>query len=132
MNGTELAGRNIIVREDREDRDLKGFQQGGEGGEGRPARRPRNNDNQGEGKCSGLQVVVQNLPWSYTWQELKALFANSGEVVRAEIMMDRNQRSKGYGTLAFLDAESAQNAINTLNGLDVKGRAITVKLDRFA
>lgn len=45
-------------------------------------------------QSSQLQVVVLNLPWSVTWQTLKDHFANTGKVVRADVVLDDSGRSR--------------------------------------
>lgn len=40
------------------------------------------------------QVVVHNLPWSITWQELKDIFSHTPGVVRADVIIDANGRSR--------------------------------------
>ena len=39
------------------------------------------------------QVVVHNLPWSCTWQQLKDHFGDFN-VERAELVLDSNNRSR--------------------------------------
>ena len=41
-----------------------------------------------------LQVVVHNLPWSTTWQELKDAFAETGPIERADVILDAAGRSR--------------------------------------
>jgi RNA recognition motif-containing protein len=163
FNGFELAGRKIMVREDREDRDVKQYNRengieappaagrdGGRGGRrgrgrGRGRGGPRGGGRQQEGQefaqggeegavdqSSGMQVVVQGIPWSYTWKELKAIFEDCGPISRADVAYGRDQRSRGYGTVRFESAEAAEDAINKHNGEELEGRTLTVKLDRFA
>ncbi|XRB13561.1 RRM domain-containing protein [Pseudoscourfieldia marina] len=168
FNGTELAGLNIIVREDREDRDLKDYNRqngvestkrppkkergggggggggggeagGGGGSDGNAApreRKPRPEQPPavpGEEQCSGLQVVVHNLPWSVTWQQLKDHFASCGSVDRADIQQDnRTGKSKGYGTIRFTETSAASSAISKFNETEFEGRTIKVAYDRYA
>ena len=68
------------------------------------------------GNNDGTQVYVGNLPWRTSWQELKDLGAQFGEVHRADVAADRfTGRSKGFGTLKFATQEAAQQAIEQLN-----------------
>lgn len=146
LNGTDLAGRKLLVREDREDRDVRaarGENGEGEGGE-RPPRRerppreprapraPRPPREERPEASSGLQVVVQGLPWSYTWKELRPLFDEFGEVERADVVIGRDGRSRGYGTVRFTTPEAASAAIEGKHATELEGRTLTVKLDRFA
>eukprot|EP01024_Parvocaulis_polyphysoides_P022643 TRINITY_DN20_c0_g1_i1.p3 TRINITY_DN20_c0_g1~~TRINITY_DN20_c0_g1_i1.p3 ORF type:complete len:222 (-),score=55.25 TRINITY_DN20_c0_g1_i1:1579-2244(-) len=138
MNGKEIAGRNVLVREDREDRDLKdpndpGRGVGGGGGRGRGrGRGGRGGGRMGGGRGSGLQVVVHGLPWRYTWKDLKDMFNEIGQVDFAEVMMDDQGRSKGFGTVRFTNPDDAAAAIDQFNGVDVEERMMTVKYDKYA
>lgn len=146
LNGAELAGRRISVREDREDRDVKQFIEGeGDGGTGgaghevapRPARgrgrgRGRATRPVVEGDPSGFQICVQGIPWKYTWKELKDLFTESGEVERADVMTAPDGRSKGWGTVRFTAKEGASAAIEAFHGSQLEGRTLTVFLDKKA
>ena len=46
------------------------------------------------GFSSGLQVVVHNLPWDCTWQQLKDAFQQCGEIERADVVFDSRGRSR--------------------------------------
>ena len=65
-------------------------------------------------------MVVHNLPWSMTWQGLKDLFSEAGNVSRADVMTDDHNRSKGYGTVLFSTKEEAEAAIEMFNETDVR------------
>jgi hypothetical protein len=41
-----------------------------------------------------LQVVVHNLPWDCTWQQLKDAFNDCGEIERADVVFDSRGRSR--------------------------------------
>ena len=40
------------------------------------------------------QVVVQGIPWSYTWKELKDMFADIGSIERADVAIGSDGRSR--------------------------------------
>jgi hypothetical protein len=40
------------------------------------------------------QVVVHNLPWDCTWQQLKDAFTACGEIERADVVFDSRGRSR--------------------------------------
>ena len=68
------------------------------------------------GNNDGTQVYIGNLPWRTSWQELKDLGAQFGEVHRSDVAQDRfTGRSKGFGTLKFASPDQAQAAIEALN-----------------
>lgn len=144
LNGAELGGRRILVREDREDRDVKNVAgQGPRAPRGRgPGRGARSRGGRGggrsgpagavSGESSGLQIVVQGIPWSYTWLELKELFAEYGEVERADIAQGADGRSRGFGTVRFTTADAATAAIEKMDRSELEGRSLAVFLDKYA
>ena len=76
-------------------------------------------------------VYVGNLNYRMRDEDLKQIFADFGEVVSAKVIMDRDSgRSKGFGFVEMGDEESAQKAIESLDGQDVEGRAMNVKAAR--
>ncbi len=77
------------------------------------------------------KIYVGNLPYSVNDAALKSNFSEYGTVSSARVMMDRDTgQSKGFGFVEMSSAESAQAAIDALNGMSVDGRAITVNLAR--
>ena len=78
-----------------------------------------------------MNIYVGNLPFSLSEEELRNLFAQYGEVVSAKVMTDKfTGRSRGFGFVEMSDQEAGQNAINALNGSEVKGRALRVDVAR--
>eukprot|EP01025_Chloroclados_australasicus_P054355 TRINITY_DN643_c0_g1_i1.p2 TRINITY_DN643_c0_g1~~TRINITY_DN643_c0_g1_i1.p2 ORF type:complete len:288 (+),score=46.00 TRINITY_DN643_c0_g1_i1:220-1083(+) len=84
------------------------------------------------GESTGMQVVVHGLPYAYAWQDLKDLFRSVGDVDFADIAKDRKGNSKGFGIVRFKTEEDAKNAIAEMNGSELEGRVLAVKIDRFA
>lgn len=75
----------------------------------------------------GNKLYVGNLPYTATEQEIATAFAQSGTVVSAKIIMDRESgRSKGFGFVEMSTDQEAQNAIESFNGAEMGGRALTV------
>lgn len=56
----------------------------------------------------------------------------AGSVVRADVHMTPDGRSRGSGIVAFDNPDDAQNAIAQFNGYDWQGRQIEVREDRYA
>ena len=56
----------------------------------------------------------------------------AGQVVRADVHMTPDGRSRGSGIVAFDNPDDAQNAIQLFNGYDWQGRQIEVREDRYA
>ena len=121
-----LHSRSIFVREDREPVSSPGGG-GGKGGGG------------GGGKgfgaasaSSGCQVFVGNLPWEFAWQALKDHFRAAGNVVHADVMMDVDGRSRGFGTVLFSTTREAAKAIQLFNESFLLGRQIEVRPDQHS
>ncbi len=75
----------------------------------------------------GRRLYVGNLAWAVTDQDLEDAFAEAGKVENAQVIMDRaTNRSRGFGFVEMATDEGADNAINNLNGRDIKGRPIRV------
>jgi RNA recognition motif-containing protein len=66
------------------------------------------------------------------WQELKDLFRQAGTVQRADVSIDYQGRSRGFGQVVMANPEEAQNAIKLLNGSEIQGRVIEVREDKYA
>jgi RNA recognition motif-containing protein len=73
------------------------------------------------------KIYVGNLPHSTSDEELQNLFASHGEVMSAQVIIDRDTgRSKGFGFVEMTSDDEAQSAINALNGQQFGGRPLTV------
>ena len=74
-------------------------------------------------------IYVGNLTFQTTSGELEALFAEHGEVTRAQVIMDRDTgRSRGFGFVEMASADEARAAISALNGRNIDGRDLTVNV----
>lgn len=105
-----------------------GYDAGRGGGRGFERRPPPGTP----GVSSGLQVVVHNLPWDCTWQQLKDAFTDCGAIERADVVKDSRGNSRGFGVVRFGSAELAQQAVEKMNNKEVGGRVVTVRIDRYA
>jgi len=73
------------------------------------------------------KLFVGGLPYATTDEELRTHFAQAGNVLSAQIVMDRmTGRSKGFGFVEMESDEEATKAIETLNGTDFGGRSLAV------
>src|SRR3954454_18518422 len=71
------------------------------------------------------KLYVGNLTYDTTEDNLVELFSEYGEVLSAQIIIDRDtNRSKGFGFVEM--ANGADEAANALNGQDYRGRNLTV------
>jgi len=74
-----------------------------------------------------MRIYAGNLSYSVTDDNLRAAFADFGNVDSADVVMDRSTgRSKGFGFVEMSDANEAKAAIEGLNGKDLDGRALNV------
>lgn len=122
MNDTVLKGRQMFVREDKESKEYKaatggsssgGVSSGGSSGEG------------------GVAVYFGNLSWDTTWQQLKDFAKGAGGAPgKADIAVGTDGRSRGYGIVRFPGVSDAEAAISRLNGADLGGRPVEVRMDR--
>ncbi len=75
----------------------------------------------------GTRLYVGNLSFSSTVDTLRAAFAESGEVVDAHIVKDRDTgRSRGFGFVTMSTEDQARKAIEAMNGAMLDGRALRV------
>ena len=76
-----------------------------------------------------MNIYVGNLAFSTNNADLEALFAEHGEVTRAQVITDRDTgRSRGFGFVEMASTDEANNAIRSLNGRNVDGRDLKVNL----
>jgi RNA recognition motif-containing protein len=77
------------------------------------------------------KLFVGKLSFDTTNDSLRALFAQYGTVVSADVIMDRGtNQSKGFGFVEMEKQEEAQAAINALDGKEFEGRSIVVNVAR--
>ncbi len=75
----------------------------------------------------GTRLYVGNLPYSVRNEELKQEFEQFGQVVQADVLMERGtNRSKGFGFVEMSSEAEAQAAIAGLHEKDLKGRSLVV------
>jgi RNA recognition motif-containing protein len=73
------------------------------------------------------RLFVGSLAWATNDDSLKDFFAAAGNVVSANVIVDREtNRSKGFGFVEMSSDEEAKKAIDELNGKELDGRAIVV------
>jgi RNA recognition motif-containing protein len=72
-------------------------------------------------------IFVGNLPWSTSSDDLLNMFTEFGEVIRAQVVTDRETgRSRGFGFVEMKNDDEASRAIQEMNGKDMGGRPLTV------
>ncbi len=74
-----------------------------------------------------VKLYVGNLAFNTTEQDLQDEFSQYGQVNSASLITDRETgRSRGFAFVELDSKEAAQTAIQSLNGKEVGGRALTV------
>lgn len=71
------------------------------------------------------------LPYRVRWQDLKDLFRKAGTVLRADVSLGPDNRSRGYGTVLLATAEDAGRAVDMFNGYSWQTRTLEVRPDRL-
>jgi len=73
------------------------------------------------------KLYVGNLPFSMTEELLRDLFEQHGQTQSVNVITDRETgRSRGFGFVEFETQESAQAALEALDGKDIDGRPLRV------
>jgi RNA recognition motif-containing protein len=74
-------------------------------------------------------IFIANLDWEITSEDLMTTFSSFGKVNYAHVVFDaKTKRSKGFGYVEMIDTDSAINAIQALNGMEINGRKLDVKI----
>lgn len=75
------------------------------------------------------KLFVANFPFTTTVEQLTNLFSAHGDVVYAKIATDRETgKSRGFGFIEMGTPEQAETAIRELDGYQMNGRSIAVRL----
>eukprot|EP01133_Synstelium_polycarpum_P017111 gene17111-20382_t len=73
------------------------------------------------------RIYVGSIPWNVTEEQIKVIFSSLGNIVSCSLMPNvESGRHKGYGFIDYDNPKSADDAISSLNGLDMGGRTIKV------
>lgn len=126
FNGVEFMGRALFVRQENPPPEMM-----------EPVMRPppphraslrdRFSDYPPPARAPMFEVFIINLPYAMTWQSLKDLFREAGDVIRADIELDRNGYSRGFGSVYYGTEDEMFNAIERFNGFEVDGRVLQVR-----
>ncbi|KAK3832745.1 MAG: hypothetical protein JOS17DRAFT_827526 [Linnemannia elongata] len=94
---------------------------GGRGGQ-------NTNNNNGGAAAGGNKVIVENLHYAVTLEDIKELFTtHAGPVKFAEVKYDLSGRSTGVATITFKEAKDAASAIEKLHGIALDGQPMKIK-----
>lgn len=76
-----------------------------------------------------FSLYVGNISFKMKADELKKAFSEFGNVVSVKIIMDKQTgKSKGYGFVEMSTEDEAKQAMDALNGQELKGRALKINL----
>lgn len=74
-----------------------------------------------------MNIYVGNLAYEITEGDLRKSFEEFGQVENVKIINDINTgMSKGFGFVEMASQDDGRNAISSLNGKELKGRALKV------
>lgn len=74
-----------------------------------------------------MNIYVGNMSYDTGEEQLRALFAEHGQVDAVRIITDRDTgRPKGFAFVEMADDTAAQAALQAINGQDVDGRTLVV------
>ena len=74
-----------------------------------------------------MNIYVGNLASDVTEDDLREAFEKFGEVESSKVIMDRySSASRGFGFIEMPSNSEADNAIKSLNGEDLKGKALKI------
>ena len=74
-----------------------------------------------------MKLYVGNLAYNISQNDLNELFGQYGEVVDANLVMDRySGRSKGFAFIEMATRGEGHKAMETLNGSEFQGRPLVV------
>lgn len=72
-------------------------------------------------------IFVGNMSFQTTESELQAIFEPFGEILRLQIITDRDTgQSRGFAFVEMAEDQEAIDALNALNGKEVGGRVLNV------
>ena len=77
-----------------------------------------------------MEIFVGNLSFDLTRKELVECFSQFGEVVKVRMLFDKDKRFRGIAYIEFAEDTQAKEAIQKMNGVDLKGRAMKVDFSR--
>ena len=117
LTDADLGGRHVFVREDREA--VAPPTSGSGRGAGGPA----------SSSSTTTSVFVGNLAYEVAWQDLKDHMRGAGDVAHAEVLKQRDGRSKGCGLVEYVHYRDAQRALRELDGTTLMGRDLFVQPD---
>lgn len=75
------------------------------------------------------KLFIGNLSWSVTSESLYQAFQGYGNIVGARVLHDgETGKSRGYGFVCYATRAEMENALASLNGMELEGRSMRVSL----
>lgn len=62
-------------------------------------------------------IFIKNLDKNIDHRALFDTFSQFGPILSCKIELDENNQSRGYGYIQFTNTESAERAVDTVNGM---------------
>ncbi|XP_059648101.1 glycine-rich RNA-binding protein RZ1A-like [Cornus florida] len=73
------------------------------------------------------RCFIGGLSWSTSDRALRGAFEKYGHLLEAKVVVDKvSGRSRGFGFVTFDQKDAMEDAIESMNGMDLDGRSITV------
>mmetsp|Transcript_27543 Transcript_27543/g.66968 ORF Transcript_27543/g.66968 Transcript_27543/m.66968 type:complete len:432 (+) Transcript_27543:86-1381(+) len=126
LQDSDLDGRSIRLREDRGQGGGGGGGGRGHGGRGRGRGGRGGGRSRGGGDAEGKQIFISNISSDTDWRKVKDHFKQVGDVDRAD------SRPGKFATVRFYNKEDAAKAIETMNGSELDGCTLEIRLDQKA
>ncbi|ORZ17440.1 hypothetical protein BCR41DRAFT_370251 [Lobosporangium transversale] len=112
LNGKEFMGDRLVVELARGERRRDG------------RREDRDERRYGPPERTEFRLIVENLAHGVSWQDIKDLMRRAGEVTFADLSKGRDDE----GVVEFSSERDVQNALKTLDGENLKGKPISLRL----
>ncbi|THD20849.1 Polyadenylate-binding protein [Fasciola hepatica] len=76
------------------------------------------------GKMRFNNIYVKNFPPETTDEKLREMFSEFGEIKSCCVEKDSEGKSKGFGFVCFQEPDHAEQAVKTMHGKEINGRAL--------
>ncbi|KAE8099954.1 hypothetical protein FH972_017897 [Carpinus fangiana] len=81
-------------------------------------------------ELSRARLIAQNVPWTCTTEDIRALFEKHGTVLDVELSMHDKTRNRGLAFVTMGSPEEALTALNKLESYELEGRTLKVDYAR--